>query len=266
VAGDGLIAAYLVELRHSVARLPDADAIVAEAEDHLLEAAEWLCAEGRSGHEAEAEAVARFGSAALVARICVTESRRGAAVPTTRTRYAGLALLAAPLLALVGEIGNETTRHPKTGVHGSFVVVLVLSVPALFFGLWGLRRRNGGLGRVGLAALILAFASPVLSMAAAWGAIVAFAALMAIAICVLAVEMIRAQILPVVPVALLVAGAVGVLVVTLASFLVDAAHETWIELVAVAGAPLVVAFVWLGWYMWREPAVDRVGTGPLATA
>jgi hypothetical protein len=266
VAGDGLIAAYVTELRHSVARLPDADSIVAEAEDHLLEAAERLCAEGRSRHVAEAEAVARFGSAALVARICAVESKRGAAVPTTKTRYAGLALLAAPLLALVGEIGNETTKHPKTGIHGFFIAVLVLSVPALFFGLWGLRRRNGGLGRIGLAALVLVFVSPVLSMAAGWGAVVAFAALMATAICVLAVEMIRAQILPVVPVALLVVGALGVLAVSLATFVVDVAHDIWIELVAVAGAPLVIGIMWLGWYLWREPAVDPVGTGPLATA
>jgi hypothetical protein len=42
VAGDGLIAAHLAELRYSVARLPDADDIVAEAADHLLEAVERL--------------------------------------------------------------------------------------------------------------------------------------------------------------------------------------------------------------------------------
>jgi hypothetical protein len=89
---------------------------------------------------------------------------------------------------------------------------------------------------------------------------------MATAICVLAVEMIRAQILPVVPVALLVVGALGVLAVSLATFVVDVAHDIWIELVAVAGAPLVIGIMWLGWYLWREPAVDPVGTGPLATA
>ena len=37
MADDGVIAAYLRELRFSVARLPNADDIVAEAEDHLLE-------------------------------------------------------------------------------------------------------------------------------------------------------------------------------------------------------------------------------------
>jgi hypothetical protein len=264
VAGDGLIAAYLVELRHSVARLPDADDIGAEAEDHLLETVDRLCADGRSPHEAEAEAVARFGSAELVARICITESKRGAAVPTTKTRYAGLALLAAPILALVGEIGNETTGH-KGGLHGFMVFVLCMAVPALFIGLWGLRRRNGGLGQLGLAALILAFLSPVLAMAAGWGAFVAFAALMALAICVLAVEMIRAQILPVVPLVLLAVGTVAVLVVTGLALLTESSGDVGLALTAIAAAPLVVGIMWLGWFMWREPAVDRAGAAPLAT-
>jgi hypothetical protein len=247
VAGDGLIAAYLHELRYSVARLPDVDDIVAEAEDHLLEAIERI-PDGRPQVEIEAEAVARFGSAQLVARICIAESKRGAVVPTTRTRYAGLALLAAPILVLVGEIGNKTTG--KGGLHGPMVFLLTLSVPAL----------------------ILAFVSPVLSLAAGWGAIAAFAALMAFAICVLAVEMIRAQILPVVPLVLLAIGTVGVLVVSVLAFLVEAVGDIWFELVVAAGMPLVVAVVavvavvWLGWHLWREPAVDRVAMGPLATA
>jgi hypothetical protein len=265
VAGDDLIAAYLRELRFSVARLPDADDIVAEAEDHLLEAVERMD-DGRPRAELEAEALARFGSAQLVARICIVESKRGAAVPTTKTRYAGLALLAAPVLALVGEIGNETTQHPKTWVHGFLVFVLGLSLPALLFGLWGLRRRNGGLGRLGLVALILAFVSPVLSLAAGWGAHVALAGLLAFALLVLAVEMIRAQVLPVVPLVLLVIGAVATLVVALLASPVEAVGDSFVESLAIASAPLLVGFVWLGWFLWREPAVDRVGTGPLATA
>jgi hypothetical protein len=265
VAGDDLIAAYLRELRFTVARLPDADDIVAEAEDHLLEAVERMD-DGRPRHELEAEALARFGSAQLVARICIVESKRGAAVPTTKTRYAGLALFAAPILAVVGEIGNETTTQPKTWVHGFMVFLLAMSLPALFFGLYGLRRRNGGLGRVGLVALILAFVSPVVSLAAGWGAHVALAGILSFAVCVLAVEMIRARILPVVPLALLVIGATGFLALALLAFSVDAVGDLFIELCAIATAPLVVALMWLGWFMWHEPAVDRVGTGPLATA
>ena len=60
MADDGLIAAYLRELRFSVARLADADDIVAEAEDHLLEVVERLTASGHDASEAESEAIARF--------------------------------------------------------------------------------------------------------------------------------------------------------------------------------------------------------------
>jgi len=265
VAGDDLIAAYLRELRFSVARLPDADGIVAEAQDHLLEAVERMD-DRRPRRELEAEALARFGSAQLVARICIVESKRGAAVPTTKTRCAGLALLAAPVMALVGEIGNETTKQPKTWVHGLLVFVLAMSLPALLFGLWGLRRRNGGLGRVGLVALIFAFVSPIVSFAAGWGAHVALTGLLAVAMFVLAVEMIRARVLPVVPLVLLAIGAVAFLALALLAFPVDGVGDLFIELCAIAAVPLVVALLWLGWFMWREPAVDRVGTGPLATA
>ncbi len=185
-------------------------------------------------------------------------------MPTTKTRYAGLALLAAPILALVGGIGNETTG--KTWWHGFLVFLLTMSVPALFFGLWGLRKRNGGLGRLGLAALILAFVAPVLSFAAAYGAAVAFAGLLAIAVCVLAVEMIRAQILPVVPLVLLVISSIAVFVVAGLALLTNSSTSTWVALTAIAAAPLIVGLLWLGWFMWREPAVDRVGAGPFATA
>jgi len=149
MADDGLIAAYLRELGYSVARLPDADDIVAEAEDHLYETAERLVGDGRSRAEAEATAVARFGSAELVARTCVTEAKRGAAVPTTRTRTAGLAALLTPVLLVVGQYLNVNIPSDRGPVHGIGVALLVGTIPAFLYGLWGLRARHGGLGRLG---------------------------------------------------------------------------------------------------------------------
>src|SRR4029450_4452794 len=108
VAGDDLIGAYLRELRASVGHLRDADDMVAEAEDHLRETAERL-RDGRTEAEAAAEAIARVGSATYVARVCTTEAKRGAAVPTRRTCFAGLALFLAPVLLVGGTIGNYST-------------------------------------------------------------------------------------------------------------------------------------------------------------
>jgi hypothetical protein len=257
VAGDDLIAAYLRELRVSVAHLRDADDMVAEAEDHLRETADRL-RDGRTEAEAAMEAITRFGSAGYVARVCTSEAKRGAAVPTMRTRAAGLSLFLAPVLLIVGTIGNWSTG--KTWFHGLLVFVSVLSVPALFFGLWGLRRRHGGLGRVGLFAFALALVAVPVFFATAYGTLIAAPAFLSIALLVFAVEMLRAQVLPVVPLTLLAAG--PVLGMATAAVLAVVPGDGMLPFV-VTLVPVTVALMWLGWVMWREPAVDRRGVGPL---
>jgi hypothetical protein len=258
VAGDDLIGAYLRELRASVAHLRDADDMVAEAEDHLRETAERL-RDGRTEAEAAAEAIARFGSATYVARVCTTEAKRGAAVPTRRTCFAGLALFLAPVLLVGGTIGNYSTG--KTWVHGLLVFISALSLPAFIVGLWGLRRRHGGLGRVGLIAFFVALVAAPVSMFFYFG-LALFPALLALVILVFAIEMLRARILPVAPLVLL--GIVPVLGFVLLVIL--AAMEAELYVLGLAMVPTFAALMWLGWYQWREPAVDRSGVGPLATA
>ena len=256
MAGDDLIAAYLRELRVSVAHLRDADDMVAEAEDHLRETAERL-RDGRTDAEAAAEAIARFGSAPYVAKVCTVESKRGAAVPTLRTRVAGLSLFLAPVLLIGGTIGNYSTG--KTFVHGVWVFLSALSLPALLFGLWGLRKRHGGLGRAGLIAFVAAVVAWPVAMPFAYFGLVVFPVLLGLAVLVFAVEMLRARILPVMPLVLLAASPVLVLALLPVSRVV---MNDW-YLLGAALAPVVVALMWLGWVMWREPAVDRRGVGPL---
>lgn len=259
MADDGLIAAYLRELRFSVAKLADADDIVAEAEDHLLEAMERLTLSGRDANEAESEAIARFGSAALVSRICITQARQGASVPTPRTRRAGLAAMLAPLLLLVGQWGNAVTE--RGGVHGAAVAMLTFSFPAFAFGLWGMRARHGGLGQLGRLALVLVLIAPPVSLlTAGWGAPFVFIPMVAVAQVVFAVEMLRASVLPATPLALFAAGGTAALAEMAVAVLVtaaggDAGHATaWLAL------PLVLTtagFAWLGWRLWCEPAADE---------
>ena len=259
MADDRLIPAYLRELRFSVARLRDADDIVAEAEDHLLEVVDHLMADGRTPHEAEAEAVTRFGSAELVAKVCISESTRGAAVPTTKTRLAGYALLLAPLLTLFGEWGNEATDNTG-GMHGTAVVVLGLAFPALIFGLWGLQARHGGLGRLGRAALIVAVLSPILSLAAAYAAIALLAVLLALAILVFGVEMLRASVLPVAPLTVVIAGPIAVValgLIMVAVAFTDGDSGQWPNIVYLSPIALTaVGLAWLGWHLSQETPVD----------
>ena len=256
MADDGLIMAYLRELHFSVASLPDADAIVEESEDHLLEAAERLTRDGRTRAEAEAEAVARFGSAELVARVCLAEAKRGVAVPTTRTRYAGLALVLAPIALVLGAIGNVAVR--RGNIHGLALFLEVAAFPLFVYGLWGLRTRHGGLGRIGRAAFVLALASPVLAIPAAYGWAGLLALLLSIAVIMFVVEMLRASVLPVVPLVFMAAGPVAFIAVGLGLAIgnVDVGQELFLAL-SLSG----VGMVWLGWYLWREPAVDTPRRG-----
>lgn len=261
MADDGLIASYLRELDYSVARLPDAADIVAEAEDHLCEVAERLVRDGRTRADAEAEAVARFGSAALIARICVIEATRGASVPTNRTRAAGLAALLTPVLLIMGQYLNVTVDRGV--VHGIGVMLLTAAIPAFVFGLWGLRARHGGLGRLGKLAIVCAVVAPFLSFGG-WVGLFAAMGLLSLAVVVLVIEMLRANVLPVVPLVLVAAGPIGVLL------LVGGISATGGDAGDVWANPMIlttIGFVWLGWHLWHEQAVNTAHRdGPLATA
>jgi hypothetical protein len=264
MADDGLIAAYVRELDYSVTRLPDRADIVAEAEDHLRETADRLVVDGRSRADAEAEAVARFGSAALIARICVVEAKRGASVPTTRTRAAGMAAILTPVLLLVGQYLNVNVPVDRGAVHGIGVALLTATIPAFVFGLWGLRARHGGLGPLGKIAMVCAIVSPFLVFPAGYYGLFAGMMLLGLSVVVLVVEMLRANVLPVVPLVLVAAGPVGVLAVVVGVTVAGGDAGT------VSAYPMVLTalgYVGLGWYLWREPAVDATHRpGPLATA
>ncbi len=262
MADDGLIPAYLRELAYSVRALSDADDIVAEAADHLYSAAEAMAVD-TTARETEAAAVARFGSAALIARVCISESKRGAAVPTTRTRQAGLAAMVAPLLVIGGQILNVSLPNERGPVHGVGIVLLAASLPALLFGLWGLVHRHGGLGRLGRAGFVLAVLAAPLSLLAGWAAVVLLAVLLAVAVAAVSVQMLRAGVLPVAPVVMVGAGAAGIVACMLLGVVV---FRPVLLLTVPSFVATVVGFGLLGWHLWREPAVDRRTLGPVATA
>lgn len=268
MADDGLIAAYLRELRFSVRSLPDSEDTVAEAEDHLLETVARLVAEGRSVVEAQAEAVARFGSAELIASVCLAESRRGAAVPTTKTRYAGLAALLAPILLAVGQWGNVTIEEGAG--HGAAVVLLTMAAPAFVFGLWGLRVRHGGLGRMGRSALVLAFAAPLLAIPFSWAALYALVVYWAIACVAFAVKLLQASVLPVASLSFFAAGPIALLFHGLVAVAITIGGGDAGQLPDLMfQGPIAIGaagFAAIGLHMFREAAVDtRAPREPLAT-
>lgn len=251
MAGASLIEAYLNELRYSAAKLRDIDDVVAEAEDHLRTGVDADVARGMAREEAEAHALARFGSPQLVARMFVEETKRGGAVSTTITRRAGVAAMLAPILGVVGEIGNETiARGP---LHGVAVGLIVAGFALFVVALWGLRQRHGGLGGWGRAGFWLFVASPIISIPFTYVAGVAFALMMTIVVFLLGLGMLRARVLPQLPVALftlvpLPAGLIaGIITMSFMNSLFG---------VLVGGASCAIGLMWIGWILWREPALD----------
>lgn len=259
MAGHDLITAYLRELRVSLGSIAAADEVLEESEDHLLEAVEHLEAAGLNRRDAQLQALARFGSAALVSKVCVVESRKGAAVSTTFTRRAGLIAMATPLLILFGWLGNEVFYDDKDGIRGtlhgmSSGLLVPLGVCAFLIGLLGLRARHRGLGRFGTAAFVTVLAAPFVAAPFGWAAGLVAVLVLGVAVILLGIGMLRAGVLPVAPLVLFVAG--PVLMMILAFVVIsDPSYDDWRLY-----APWLFTFAatsWLGWYQWNEPALGR---------
>lgn len=266
MAESGLIAAYLTELRYSVARLADVDDIVAEAEDHLLASVDAAVAGGASHVEAEARALARFGSAPLVARVFNEEAKRGGAVSTRITRQAGLAAMLVPLLVVIGQSGNLGIDGGV--LHGFAVVLLGTAFAAFAFAVWGMRKRHGGLGRWGRASFWLFIASPFIAAPFTWEAGAAFLAVQLVVVTLLGIGMIRAGILPRLAVGFFTFAPAATLLTAIAvSSRVEGDSDPYVF--STGAMVMAVGLAWVGLAMWREPALDlrpSSETGPLATA
>jgi hypothetical protein len=96
------IGEFLSELRIKLHLEPgQSDRVIAETENHLLEAADRLYAGGLSSEEAAREAIARFGSAEEVAKCFSTElEKEGAMQSMITNRPAVLVLLGAMAIVL----------------------------------------------------------------------------------------------------------------------------------------------------------------------
>jgi len=265
VAEARLIAAYLDELHHEIHQLRDADEILAEIEDHLLEATEVFERAGRDPLAAELQALAQFGTPWLVSQALITEARKGAAVPTTFTRRAGIAALLIPIFAIVGQTINITIK--RGFVHGIGVTLLGLIVPLLGVAVVGMfKRHRGALHGWGVAAAVLFLASPFLAAPAGYGAGVVLVVILMIASAVLAIGMLRAHVLPRLPIIVFgFAGSVGLLAVVVAE--AAGAHTgnpiVWgVEPIEIGIATTSLGLAWLGWTMAHEHALD---TPPAAT-
>ena len=262
MAEPSVIDAYLTELRYSLGNLADVDDIVDEAADHLSSARERLIAAGSPPAEAEAEVLAQFGSAALVAKVFAEEQKRGGAVSTTLTRRAGVAAIASVVLLAVGQAGNVLTSRGL--IHGVFLMLLASGFASFALGLWGLRRRHGGLGTIGRVAFWWFVASPFLAAPFLWAAPLVLAVEWLLIMSVIGLGMMRARVLPIPAVILFTMSPLAAILVV---GVMSAAHLDAGPWFLTLLTPVAVGYMWLGWAMVREPALDvrtTSGAGPYA--
>jgi len=177
MADHALINSYLDELRHMLRRSAEADDIVAEVADHLLEGVFRRREQGLALLVAERSVLAEFGDPMLVGRAFASSKHGGIAVPTTFTKKAGLlGILAAVLFvgAALAKVVDNATNNTDWDA-GWFRVSFFLFPAAgllLVALVVGLNRRHGGaLSGLGRTATYVLGASAITSVVGVfyWG-------------------------------------------------------------------------------------------------
>lgn len=171
MADDGVIDAYLDELRGKMGWRRDVEDIVAEAEDHLRSTIDSLIASGADVEAASREAIARFGDPAVVARACATTRRGRLAVPTSSTRQGGVLgvvsgslWLVYPVVWLIGgwlydrvgptDAGGESGSPAQLGVVLMMGATLLGAAGSMLVVVFVLAQRHGGFGAPGTVGMV----------------------------------------------------------------------------------------------------------------
>ncbi|MCH7584287.1 MAG: hypothetical protein IH941_03900 [Acidobacteria bacterium] len=153
MADQALIDQYLGELAREVRWIRNAEDIIEEVADHLLEAAAAFTHRGLDRIAAQKRALTEFGDPTLVGRAFASSTTGGIAVPTNFTKRAGVALIASGffwLTALVLIYSSEIADRTRPW-EGLPLVLYLIGVAALMtagvllaMGILGINRRHGG--------------------------------------------------------------------------------------------------------------------------
>lgn len=171
MADDGVIDAYLDELRAQMRWHGDVADIVAEADDHLRSTVDALIANGVGNGDAQREAVARFGDPAIVARACATTRRGRLALPTRSTRQGGVLgvvsgslWLVYPVVWLIGGLlydrvgpnnpGDELGSPAQLGLVLAMGAALLGAACSMLVVVFVLAERHGGFGIPGTLGMV----------------------------------------------------------------------------------------------------------------
>ena len=225
-----------------------------EMRGHLEDAAEWHRQRGLSWAEAQGKAIEDFGPPEVV--VAGWAESKGVGVPTTLTRYAGLAGVVGALGLAVSliyqSVSWEYSRGSFAEVSLSFVALLAVSFAGLYVRVRGKLIPYGRLGPwVALAGFIL---MPIGS--AMWFAPLVLLGFIALFVGLGAyfVGAMRSGVIPRGPIVIWLAGIAATFVLRLALALIGRDGGVFVPLIGLTS--FAVGWVWLGLHLWNENAVD----------
>ncbi len=271
-----LIDRYVSELGREMKWTRNAEEILEEVVDHLLEAVAVHARRGLDLVAAQRHALAEFGDPQLVGRAFASTTTGGIAVPTTFTRRAGVALTTSSILWLsaigliyLSDVLSRT--RPWEGlpqaVFLSGAVTLMAAGAMLTIGVLGLNRRHGGtLGLAGRFALWIAIVTALAGIASwAWGF---WLTPLGVGAVVLAMALYRAEIAPATPSILVGIGGGGAAITAwwfqLTTPEVVLGEGAFTAAVFISLAAYSLGLSLLGGWLQSEEAVDQ--SDPLAIA
>lgn len=231
-----------------------------EMRGHLEDATERQQAQGLSRQDAQRKAIEDFGPPDVV--VGGWAESKGVGVPTTFTRYCGLAGLVGSLglaVSLIYESVSETYSHGAFAeVSLSFVALLAVSLAGLYMRVRGKLVPFARLGpRVSIAGFLLIVAGN-----ATWNMILVIVGFLALFVGLGAylIGALRTGVVPRGPIALWIGGIVGQLVAGLVTMILGVDVGVGGPLIALSA--FVIGWAWLGIHFWNEKAVgdDRTCT------
>jgi hypothetical protein len=182
MADHDLIFGYLAEVRAVIGFRRDADAIVAELEDHLRSGVEQRMHDGLDEVTAQKESLDVIGEAGEVARELCRFNGKGVALPSRLSRAGGIAALAAAGLIMVSPlplyawVQVQLSGSSEVTAYWAYAVVLVASSTASLIALSGtLARAGAGASPGTVAATGMAGFGVVLTALFTWGSLATLA-------------------------------------------------------------------------------------------
>lgn len=229
--------------------------IVDELTDHLLEKVDRFESQGLSRAKAEERAIEEFGSPRLVATTFAQS--KGVGVPTTFTRYSGLAAALGPLIVAISLIWQEYSIDLAGALISEMYLPGMTLIAIALFGIYF--RTRGQLGRVGRFGFRLIFIGFLIGLvsSAFWfgpGAFLGLLVLLAGLFSYLGAVM-QADVLPKVPVVTVMAGIAIAFLVGVAGPIMET--NTGPAATTSGTIVMTIGLLGIGRFLWSERVDDH---------